>query len=120
MSTAWRVEMYASLFEQNCNGVELRLWLWWWSRGLGESQSCMSAWAFRAGFGAKVDKISGLIRAWEVLFVLGAQKYNQNNLEITLTFFRPNLWTSVTGLRWNSHFQSVFGFGLIFLGLDLN
>ena len=29
----------------------------------------------------KVDKISGLIRAWDVVFVLGAQKDNQNNLQ---------------------------------------
>ena len=31
------------------------------------------------GFWPKVDKISGLIWAWDVLFVSGAQKYNQNN-----------------------------------------
>ena len=40
--------------------------------------------AFRVRFGPKVDKISGLIRAWDVLFVLGAQKYNQNNLATLL------------------------------------
>ena len=34
----------------------------------------------RAAFGPKVDKILGLIRALDMLFVLGAQKYNQNNL----------------------------------------
>ena len=43
-------------------------------------QGCKSGWAFRVGFGPKVDKISGSIRAWDVLFVLGTQKYDQNNL----------------------------------------
>ena len=54
-------------------------------------QSCKSDRAFLFEFGSKVDKILSLIQAWEVLFVLGAQKYNQNNLALTLTFFRPNL-----------------------------
>ena len=55
------------------------------------TQNCKLGWAFRVGFGPKIDKVLGLIRVWVVLFLLGAQKYNQNNLAITLTFFRPNL-----------------------------
>ena len=45
-------------------------------------QSCYLGRSFWVGFGfrPKVDKISSLIRARDVLFVLGAQKYNQNNL----------------------------------------
>ena len=39
-----------------------------------------------SGSGLKLTKISGLIRAWDVLFVLGAQKYNQNNLAKLLNF----------------------------------
>ena len=39
-----------------------------------------------AGFGPKVDKIYGLAPAWDELFVLGAQKYNQNNLASLLNF----------------------------------
>ena len=48
------------------------------------NQSCKSGRAFQVGFGLKVDKILGLIRAWGVFFVffvLDAQKYNQINLE---------------------------------------
>ena len=45
-------------------------------------QSYKSGRDFRVGFGPgsdlKLTKISGLNRAWDVLFVLGAQ-YNQNN-----------------------------------------
>ena len=40
----------------------------------------------RAGFRPKVDKNGGLNSAWEVFFVLGAQKYNQNNLATLLKF----------------------------------
>ena len=47
-------------------------------------QSCKSGRAFRVGFGPgsglKLIKILGLNRAWDVLFVLGAQKYHQNEL----------------------------------------
>ena len=39
-----------------------------------------------SGSGLKLTKISGLIRAWDVLFVLGAQKYNKNNLATLLNF----------------------------------
>ena len=39
-----------------------------------------------SGSGLNLTKISGLIRAWDVLFVLGAQKYNQNNLARLLNF----------------------------------
>ena len=35
---------------------------------------------FRSGSGSRLKKISILIRAWDVLFVLDAQKYKQNNL----------------------------------------
>ena len=49
-------------------------------------QSCKSGRAFRVGFGPKLTKILGLIRAWEVLLVLGVQKYNQNNLETLISF----------------------------------
>ena len=53
-------------------------------------QSCKSGRAFRVGFGfwPKVDKHFGLtvIWAWDVFFVLGAQKYNQNNLAALLNF----------------------------------
>ena len=41
---------------------------------------------FGSGSGQKLTKISGLIRAREVFFVLGAQKYNQNNLATLLNF----------------------------------
>ena len=47
---------------------------------------CKSGGTLRVGFGPKIDKISGLIRAWDVVFVLGAQKYNQNNLATLLNF----------------------------------
>ena len=40
----------------------------------------------RAKFGPKVDKTLGLIRARDVLFVLRAQNYNQNNLATLLNF----------------------------------
>ena len=43
-------------------------------------QSYKSGRAFHVEFGPKVDKISGLIRAWDMLFVLDAKKYNQNIL----------------------------------------
>ena len=54
-------------------------------------QSCKSGRAFQVGFrsgsGLKLTKISCLFRAWDVLlFVLGAQKYNQNNLATMLDF----------------------------------
>ena len=53
-------------------------------------QSSKSGWAFRVGFrsgsGLKLTKILCLIRVWDVLFVLGAQKYNQNNLATLLDF----------------------------------
>ena len=41
---------------------------------------------FGSGSGLKLTKISGLCWAWYVLFVLGAQKYNQNNLATLLNF----------------------------------
>ena len=54
------------------------------------AQSCKSGRAFRVGFGPgsglKLTKISGFIRASDVLFVLDAQKYNQSNLARLLNF----------------------------------
>ena len=41
---------------------------------------------FGSGSGLKLTKVSGLILAREVLFVLGAQKYNQNKLATLLNF----------------------------------
>ena len=41
---------------------------------------------FGSGSGLKLTKLSGLNRAWDVLFVSGAQKYNQNNLAKLLNF----------------------------------
>ena len=47
---------------------------------------------FRVGFGfrphsgLKLTKILGLIRSRDVLFVLGAKKYNQNDLATLLNF----------------------------------
>ena len=56
-------------------------------------QSCKSGRAFRVGFGpgsdVKLTKFSGLIRAWDVRFILGEQKYNQNNLTTLLNFSNP-------------------------------
>ena len=43
-------------------------------------QNCKSTGIFGSGSGLKMTQISGLIRAWDVLFVSGAQKYTQNNL----------------------------------------
>ena len=41
---------------------------------------------FGSGSGLKLTKSSGLILAWDWLFVLGAQKHNQNNLVTLLNF----------------------------------
>ena len=55
-------------------------------------QSCKSGLAFRvwfgfgSGSGLKLTKILALILARDVLFVLGAQKYNQRNLATLLNF----------------------------------
>ena len=53
-------------------------------------QSCKPGRDFWVGFGPglglKLTKISGLIRAWDVLFISGAQKYTQNNLATLLNF----------------------------------
>ena len=48
-------------------------------------QSSKSGRAFWVGFGPKVDK-NFLIRAWDILIILGAQKYNQNNSATLLNF----------------------------------
>ena len=50
------------------------------------NQSFKSGRAFRAGFGPKINKISGLIWARDVLFVLDAQKDIQTNLATLLNF----------------------------------
>ena len=62
----------------------------------------------RAVFEPKLLKILDLIRAGDVLFVLDAQKYNQNNLAITLIFFRPKLTIAFFG--YGLGFKLVFGF----------
>ena len=53
-------------------------------------QSCKSGRAFRVKFGPgsglNLTKILGLNRAWDLLFVLSAQKYNQNDLARLLNF----------------------------------
>ena len=41
---------------------------------------------FGSGSGLKLTKISGLIWAQDILFVLDAQKHNQNNLATLLNF----------------------------------
>ena len=51
--------------------VVSRTWLFGLGSGLGR-------------VGPKVDKISGLVRTWNVLFVLDVQKYNLNNLAALL------------------------------------
>ena len=51
----------------------------------GQDRVFRVGFQIRAGFGSKIDKTSGIIRAWDVLFVLGAQNYNQNNLATLLT-----------------------------------
>ena len=53
-------------------------------------------------------------RSINVLFVLGAQKYNQDNWAITLTFFRPNLTFEFFGH--DLDFKFVCEFGFIFSG----
>ena len=58
---------------------------WKWPHS-SMKQSCKSGRLFESGLGLKLTKISSLIRAWDVLFVLGAQKYNQNNLATLLNF----------------------------------
>ena len=76
----------------------------------------MSDRAFRVefGFGPKVDKISGLIRARDELFVLDAQKYNQNNLATLLNF--SDLTKLLAFFGHNLGFKLIFGFRLIFSG----
>ena len=55
-------------------------------------QSCKSGRAFRfefefgPGSGLKLTKTSGFVCVWDVLFVVGAQKYNQNNSATSLNF----------------------------------
>ena len=77
-------------------------------------QNCKSGRAFRVRFGPKVAKIMCVIRGWNVLFVLRAQKYNKKNSAITLSFFKPNLTFGFFG--YDLGFKIVFGFGLIFSG----
>ena len=54
---------------------------------LNLNQSCKSGWArVRAGFRPKLDKNFGLNSGLRRTFVLGAQKYNQNNIATLLNF----------------------------------
>ena len=82
------------------------------------SQSCKSGRAFRVGFGPgsglKLTKMSGLIRAWDELFVLGVQKNNQNYLAILLNFKDLTLLADFFGH--DLGFKLIFGFGLIVSG----
>ena len=52
----------------------------------GRTRVVSRAGLFGSGSGLNFTKISGLIRTWDVLFVLGAQKHNQNNLAKLLNF----------------------------------
>ena len=79
-------------------------------------QSCKLGRAFRVGLGPKVDKNLGLNSGLRRAFVLGAQKYNQNNLIDSIAkFFKPNLTFVFFGH--DLGFKLVFGFGP---GLGLN
>ena len=79
-------------------------------------QSCTSAGRFGSsserfgpGLGLKLTKISVLIWAWDVFFVLGAQKCNQNKFA-TLLNFSDLTWLSVF-FGHDLGFRLVFGFG---------
>ena len=61
------------------------------------------------GFGPKVDNISALIRALDVLFVLGLQKQSKYLRNIA-KFYRPNL-TFCFFFGYNLGYKLVFGFG---------
>ena len=63
---------------------------------------------FGSGSGLKLTKISGLFRAWDVLFVLGAQKYNQINLATLMNF--PDLTKLAGFFGHDLGFKLVFGF----------
>ena len=52
----------------------------------GVSARVVSRAGFGSGSGLKLTKISDLILASDILFVLSAQKYNQNNLATLLNF----------------------------------
>ena len=72
-------------------------------------QSCKSGRAFRYRSGPKVDKNFGLNSAGDVLFVLGVQKDDQNNLAILLKFLDL---TQLSGfLGHDLGFKLIFGFG---------
>ena len=78
-------------------------------------QSCKSDRAFRVGFrfgpgsSLKLTKISGLILAWAVLFVLDVQKNNQTNLAILLNFLDLIQLSGFFGH--DLGFKLIFGFG---------
>ena len=57
--------------------------------GSGGSRVVSRARLFGLGSGLKLTKISDLIRARDIFFALGAQKYNQNNLARLLNFSDP-------------------------------
>ena len=65
---------------------------------------------FGLGSGLKLTKISSLMRAWDVLFVLGVQKYNQNKLGNIAKIFQTYLNFRVFS-RHDLGFKLVFRFG---------
>ena len=95
------------------SGLDFRVGSGFWP-GSGRVQA-----GFGPGSGLKLTKTSGLIRAWDILFVLGAQKHNQNNLATLLNFYGPNLsfgfFWAWFGLQISFRVQAMFG--LIFSGL---
>ena len=108
-----------------CPLFELIVWKWPFFPGLSTPsgivlkqsfapRSCKSGRAFRVGFGPgmglKLTKISGLIRAWDVLFVLGVQRNNQNKLATLLNFL--DLTQVSFFFRHDLGFKLIFGFGL--------
>ena len=54
------------------------------------------------GLGLKLTKIWRFFRASDVLFVLGAQKYNQNNLATLLNFSDLTNFRFFSGIIWSS------------------
>ena len=79
----WAIATRFDLAQEQCRRQSNR------SEG-AQAQSCKSGRVFGVEFGLgsalKLTKISSLIRAWDVLFVVSAQKYNQNNLATLLSF----------------------------------
>ena len=67
------------------------------NQAFSELYDVIRAGLFGSGSGLKLTKILGLIRAWDVLFVLGAQKCNQNNLPILQNFSDPTYFLGFFG-----------------------